>query len=192
MDLQYPVAVIDMGSNTFHLLIGKKTEDGSSFLYKEKVGVKLAYGGISQGILNPESMKRGLNCLAHFDEKCRHNKVPKQNIIAVATSAVRSAQNRASFLEAVSQKTRIVPTVIAGEIEADFIFKGVSHAVSIGENPVLLMDIGGGSVEFLIANNEGIKTVIQPGGSIKDDASITYCNANKMSMYFSGIRHFKH
>lgn len=43
-----------------------------------------------------------------------------------------------------------------------------------------------------IANNEGIKTVIQPGGSIKDDASITYCNANKMCMYFSGIRHFKH
>jgi phosphoribosylaminoimidazolecarboxamide formyltransferase/IMP cyclohydrolase len=43
-----------------------------------------------------------------------------------------------------------------------------------------------------IAYNEGIKTVIQPGGSIKDDASITYCNANKMSMYFSGIRHFKH
>ncbi|MEI6881588.1 MAG: bifunctional phosphoribosylaminoimidazolecarboxamide formyltransferase/IMP cyclohydrolase [Bacteroidota bacterium] len=43
-----------------------------------------------------------------------------------------------------------------------------------------------------IAYNEGIKTVIQPGGSIKDDASITYCNANKMAMYFSGIRHFKH
>ncbi|MCX6187019.1 MAG: bifunctional phosphoribosylaminoimidazolecarboxamide formyltransferase/IMP cyclohydrolase PurH, partial [Bacteroidetes bacterium] len=43
-----------------------------------------------------------------------------------------------------------------------------------------------------IAHNEGIKTVIQPGGSIKDDASITYCNANKMCMYFSGIRHFKH
>jgi phosphoribosylaminoimidazolecarboxamide formyltransferase/IMP cyclohydrolase len=43
-----------------------------------------------------------------------------------------------------------------------------------------------------IAHNEGIKTVIQPGGSIKDDASITYCNANKMAMYFSGIRHFKH
>jgi exopolyphosphatase/guanosine-5'-triphosphate,3'-diphosphate pyrophosphatase len=166
MDLQYPVAVIDMGSNTFHLLIGKKTEDGSSFLYKEKVGVKLAYGGISQGILNPESMKRGLNCLAHFDEKCRQYKVPKQNIIAVATSAVRSAQNRASFLEAVSQKTRIVPTVIAGEIEADFIFKGVSHAVLIGENPVLLMDIGGGSVEFLIANNEGIiwKRSLEIGG----------------------------
>ena len=43
-----------------------------------------------------------------------------------------------------------------------------------------------------IANNEGINSVIQPGGSIKDDSSIAYCNKNNMSMYFSGIRHFKH
>jgi len=175
LDLQLPIAVIDMGSNTFHLLIGQKTEQQPVIVYKEKVGVKLAFGGISQGVLAPDAMRRGLNCLSHFQEKCRQYNVPRQNIIAVATSAVRSAENKDSFIEAVEQITGIKTIVISGDTEADYIFKGVCEAIEMDNTPFLLMDIGGGSVEFIIGNSNGIswKKSIEIGGQRLMDKFMT-------------------
>ena len=144
------VAVIDLGTNTFHLLIAEL--HGASFkeVYRERKFIKL--GEHSADFIGPEAFQRGLNAMQEYHEVCKNYKV--ENIYAIGTAMLRNAINSPSFLEAVSMATDIQIQVINGLEEARLIFKGVLASGLLSANNDLLMDIGGGSVEFIFSKNK--------------------------------------
>ncbi|GAA4015330.1 hypothetical protein GCM10022408_30840 [Hymenobacter fastidiosus] len=151
------LALIDMGTNTFHLLIVELPEARHAepvVLLRTKVGVKLGEGGISKGEIAPAAYARALHTLAAFQEEIELHQVTE--VRATATSAVRNAANGAELVQDIFEQHGIRVEIIAGAREAELITKGVRQAVNLGSEPHLLMDIGGGSVEFIVANQETI------------------------------------
>jgi exopolyphosphatase/guanosine-5'-triphosphate,3'-diphosphate pyrophosphatase len=118
------------------------------------VGVKLGEGGISNGEIAPEAFARALHTLTAFQEEIELHQVT--DVRATATSAVRSARNGKELTEAIFEQTGIKVDVIPGDREAELICQGIRQAVALGRAPHLLMDIGGGSVEFIIADEASI------------------------------------
>ena len=148
------LALIDLGTNTFHLLIVKMpTAPGEKplVLLRTKAGVRLGEGGISKGIIAPEAYARALHTLAGFKEEIELHEVTE--IRATATSAMRVTKNGPDLVRDIFEQTGIRVDIIAGEREAELICQGVRQAVELGTEPNLIMDIGGGSVEFIVANH---------------------------------------
>ena len=143
------IGIIDLGSNTFHLLI---VEPGSnqSFktVYKEREFVGLAENGIE--VLSQKAIKKGLETLSKFKSVLEDFGV--ENFKVTGTSALRSAKNKDVFINAAKDQLEIEIEVINGEREADLIFKGVSLLHKM-EGNYIIMDIGGGSVEFIVVKN---------------------------------------
>jgi len=144
-------AIIDLGTNTFHLIIF----EGKNFLFKSSMASKIGQGGINQGIITEEGIQRALIVLKIFKEKLIEFEVNTENVFAFGTSAVRNASNQSEFVERVKNETDINITVIDGDKEAELIYKGVSQAVKVDKN-ALIVDIGGGSVEFILCNPDKI------------------------------------
>src|ERR1700742_3824081 len=117
------VAVMDLGTNTFHLLIA----DGNAANYRELVheheAVKLGEGGINKGIIQPAAFERGLQTMQKFKQDILKYEV--KNVRAIATSALRNASNGNDFINQVKNLTGIVIETINGEQEAGYIYKGV-------------------------------------------------------------------
>ncbi len=152
MDNRY--GVIDLGTNTFHLLIVEKLPNGNTHeIFRKRVFVKLASDGIQTIGIAP--FQRGLDTMIQFHQILGKHQV--KNIRAIGTAALRTASNGNDFVQLVSQKTGIEIQLIDGTEEAKLIYQGVREAFPIKEDQVLIMDIGGGSVEFIIANQSGIK-----------------------------------
>ncbi len=149
------IAVIDLGTNTFNLLVAEVATDQSyTIIYNDKIAVKLGEGGINTNIIAPNPFKRGINAMkAHLETI---NTFGPGKIFAFATSAVRSAENGNEFVTEIKKETGIEVNVISGLKEAELIYEGVQQALDIGTGKSLIMDIGGGSTEFIIGNNKGI------------------------------------
>ncbi|SNC75532.1 exopolyphosphatase / guanosine-5'-triphosphate,3'-diphosphate pyrophosphatase [Hymenobacter gelipurpurascens] len=149
------LALIDMGTNTFHLLIVELPEPRHQepiTLLRTKVGVRLGEGGISAGYIAPEAYARALHTLTGFKEEIELHQVTE--VRATATSAMRVAKNGPELVKEIFEQTGIEVEVIPGEREAELIAKGIRQAVPLGNAPHLLMDIGGGSVEFILADEQ--------------------------------------
>jgi exopolyphosphatase / guanosine-5'-triphosphate,3'-diphosphate pyrophosphatase len=144
-------AVIDLGTNTFHLMIFEEKE----VLFKISKAAKIGQGGINQGFITEEGILRALEVLAFFKEKLSEFEVDIQQVYAFGTSAIRNAKNQEEFTKRVFEATGIEISVINGDQEADLIYKGVKQAVTINKN-ALIVDIGGGSVEFILCNPEKV------------------------------------
>lgn len=144
------LAVIDCGTNTFHLLVAELSPTKYEILYKKQFAVKLGKGGINEQYIHPDAFKRGLDALKFFSQKIKELNV--NYLQAFATSAIRSANNGQEFENTVYNETGIHLAIIDGNREAELIFKGVQQAFPLNEENVLTMDIGGGSVEFIIGN----------------------------------------
>lgn len=147
------IAVIDLGTNTFNLLIADCKSESFSVLHSEKEGVAIGMGGINSNIIAPESWKRALTTLQYFKSVCDSYKVA--SIRAIGTSAIRSATNGEDFKKEVAQKTGITIEIINGMREAELIYKGISWSYDFDSSGVI-MDIGGGSTEFIWADKNGI------------------------------------
>lgn len=145
-------AIIDLGSNTFHLLIVEKIADTIHTLVKEQIPTKIAKAGINQGVITDEATERALTVLRFFRQQIETHDVALTNVKALGTSAIRNARNGLEFCKTVENETGIVIEVISGEREAELIYEGVNQALDLGATPSLIMDIGGGSVEFIISN----------------------------------------
>jgi len=145
------VAVIDLGTNTFHLLIAETTGKAFEILYKTNVPVKLGEGRINDRIIIPAAFERGITCLKDFSQTIARYQA--EQVRATATSAVRSAENGQDFVHAVKEQTGITIETISGDEEAELIYQGVKLSGAIQELS-LIMDIGGGSVEFMLCNTE--------------------------------------
>ena len=147
-------AVIDLGTNTFHLFIVEIEGDALHILYKEKIAVKIGKNGISKGLIAKDAMKRALHTLKVF--KTVIDQFEVLEVRGVATSAIRSAKNGQDLLDLIKVETGITINRISGEEEAELIYYGARAAVDFGHQPQLIMDIGGGSVEFIIGDGESI------------------------------------
>lgn len=147
-------AVIDIGTNTFHLVLVELIRDGFNVIYKEKVPVKLGQGGINQDQIAPEALKRAYHTLQHFKNLIDGEQIDR--IFAFATSAVRNAKNGQDFVQEVKSRIGIDIKVISGEEEALLIYEGIKLSGSLNGQTELMMDIGGGSVEFIIGTSQEV------------------------------------
>lgn len=141
-------AVIDLGTNTFHLVIADLS-DQIKVLYKTNIPVKLGEGRINDNIIIPEAFERGLQALKQFSEQIDRYQIKK--VKATATSAIRSALNGTDFVKAAKERSGIDIEVISGDREAEYIFKGVQASGAV-QKMSLIMDIGGGSTEFILCS----------------------------------------
>lgn len=157
------IAIIDLGTNTFHLLIAEKKKEEYSILYRDRRAVKLGKDGINKKRITDEGIARALQTMQLFNEVIATQGVAA--VYAFGTSALRNADNRDKVLAAIKSKSGIEVKVISGEEEAEYIYYGVRWALNLGSEKVLIMDIGGGSVEFIIANGNEIfwKTSLEIG-----------------------------
>lgn len=149
------LAIIDIGTNTFNLLVVDRENGMFSKVYSTKEGVGLGLGGINQGILAEDAMQRGFKTLKSFVSTAKEMGTVKMK--AFATSAVRDAANGEKFVDEASNQSGLDIEIISGEAEAQFIYEGVKIEYPFHQ-PTLIMDIGGGSTEFIYANqNEVLK-----------------------------------
>jgi len=149
------IAIIDMGTNTFNLLVTEVRRDGTYNILKEsKYPAKLGQGGIHKATITPEAMERGLDALRTHLITISDYQV--ESIFCFATSAIRSAKNGQIFVKRVRDELGLNIRLIQGDEEAQTIFDGVRQVFPMDEEYILIMDIGGGSIEFIIANRFGV------------------------------------
>ena len=148
------LAVIDCGTNTFHLLVVEMRPGSSSFVqvHKQRQYVRLGREGLDR--IGAAPFQRGVDCIAVFREKMRELGVAKYR--AFGTEALRRASNGPDFVRAVQAGSGVEIQLISGDEEARLIHLGVKQAVPFFEGKTLIMDIGGGSVEFIIASEEEV------------------------------------
>ncbi len=145
--------VIDVGTNTCHLLIASYREgEPVRVAFRERRFVKLAEKGID--VIRPEAMERGLAAIRHYHALLPAYKVSSTRIIG--TAALRTAANGPQFIREVLDSTGLRIETVSGDEEARLIHLGVSLAVPFGEPYRLIVDIGGGSVECILANRDGV------------------------------------
>ncbi len=140
-------AAIDLGSNSFHMLVVRHIDGSVQTMAKIKRKVRLAAGLDEHNALSLEAMQRGWDCLSLFAERLQD--IPKENIRIVGTATLRTATNVDEFLAKANQILGHDIEVISGEEEAATIYKGVAHT-SGGSGRRLVVDIGGASTELII------------------------------------------
>jgi exopolyphosphatase/guanosine-5'-triphosphate,3'-diphosphate pyrophosphatase len=146
------LAVIDCGTNTFNLLIVDfDNQKKYSKIFNTRIPVKLGQGSINEGFIGEEPFKRGVEAMKAFCEEIAKYNVSK--VLAFATSAIRDAVNGKAFVAEVKRQTQIDVLIIDGNREAELIYLGNKEAVTLSNSVSLIMDIGGGSNEFILANN---------------------------------------
>jgi exopolyphosphatase/guanosine-5'-triphosphate,3'-diphosphate pyrophosphatase len=148
-------AVIDLGTNTFNLLIAERLPNFTfKKIFNTKIAVKLGEGTINSGYIADAPFQRGINALKQYQQYLLDHNV--EHTYAFATSAIRSASNGNEFVIQAKKVAGISITVIDGNEEADLIYHGNKMAVNMTNDISLIMDIGGGSTEFILANHDTI------------------------------------
>jgi len=150
-------AVIDLGSNSFHMLITRQLADSVQVVDKVKRKVRLASGLDKNNILSQRAMARGLECLSFFAERLQD--IPKSNIRIVATATLRLAVNRNEFLEQANAILTNTINLLSGEQEAQYIYQGVAYTSCSAEQR-LVLDIGGASTEIIVGSGLIAKKIV--------------------------------
>lgn len=141
------IAAVDLGSNSFHLVIARIVDGALQLLHREKQKVQLADGLDDELQLSDEAMQRGLTVLSQFADTLQG--MPPQSVRVIATYTLRRAKNANRFLQLAQPLFPFPIEVISGQEEARFIYQGVAHFETYpGQR--LVIDIGGGSTEFAI------------------------------------------
>jgi exopolyphosphatase/guanosine-5'-triphosphate,3'-diphosphate pyrophosphatase len=149
------VAVLDLGTNTFNLVIAfQKGPDSFDIIHSSKLPVKLGEGGINNGEIKPAAFQRGIDAINHHYSTIKLFEAGK--IFAFGTSALRTARNGEKFISMVKSNTGINVEIISGELEAELIYYGVRQTLQMTDEKCLILDIGGGSNELVIADKDTI------------------------------------
>src|SRR5438874_946122 len=156
------LATIDIGTNSVHMIVVQVRPDLSfEVIDREKEMVRLGAGGLDGRKLTPDAMHAALQVLSKFRRLVESHRVDQ--VIAVATSATREAENGGEFLQTVTQQTGIRPRVISGTEEARLIHLAAVYGVSVSSDRAVVIDIGGGSVEV----RRGTGVAVELGRSFK-------------------------
>ncbi|MES1157907.1 MAG: Ppx/GppA phosphatase family protein [Haliangium ochraceum] len=145
------IAALDVGSNSFHLIVVKVTPSGHfEVLDRSKEMVRLGESSLRTGIIPPEVFRRGLDALASLRRLAdRHQ---PDALVAVATSAVREAQNGGEFVRAARDEVGVDIQVVRGQEEARLIYLGARGTLDLDGRRAVLLDLGGGSLEVILAD----------------------------------------
>jgi len=147
------LAAIDLGSNSFHMIIARMRDGHFQVVDRIREMVQLRAGLDEDGYISIEASQRALACLERFGERIKH--LPAGNVRVVGTNTLRVAKNSQLFLRKARRSLNHPIEIIAGEEEARLIYLGVAHSLAFDGARRLVMDIGGGSTEFIIG--EGMK-----------------------------------
>lgn len=148
------IAVIDLGTNTCNLLIAEVENAAFKILHQSKQLVKLGDNKIKANEISDEATKRTVSSFSEHYKIIRKLNVDVVKVIA--TSAVRTAENKISYLEKLGEESGWLVKVVSGETEAELIFKGVLLAFESLKKPSVVLDIGGGSNELIVAQNKEV------------------------------------
>ncbi len=145
------LAAIDIGSNSIHMIVAEIDGDGSvTVIDRQKEMVHLGERSLVDGYLGEDAQERGLEALRTFKRMADGYEVA--DVIAVATSAVREARNGADFIARVADECGIAARMVEGVEEGHLIYLGTREVFDFGARRALIIDIGGGSVEFILAD----------------------------------------
>ncbi|MHA7879579.1 MAG: Ppx/GppA phosphatase family protein [Saccharospirillum sp.] len=142
------VAAIDLGSNSFHMVVARLEKGEIKILDRIKESVRLGFGLTEDGSLDDLSQRRALDCLTRFGQRIGH--LPAQSVRAVGTRTLRKATNAAPFLMHAEQALGHHIDIISGAEEARLIYQGVAHGLDDQLDRRLVVDIGGGSTEVIV------------------------------------------
>lgn len=145
------VAAVDLGSNSFHLIVANASDGRLQVVDKMREMVRLAAGLDARNHLTADAMERALACLRRFGQRLRE--IPQGNVRAVGTNTLRRARNAREFLEQAEEALGHPIGIIAGREEARLIYLGVSHSIEDDSGRRLVIDIGGGSTEFILGRH---------------------------------------
>ena len=153
------VAAIDVGTNSTHMLVASVDVALGTFSIDlaEKSNTRLGERDPDTGELTPEAMARGLESLRHFRELALSHQV--EQIVIAATSAVREAPNGREFLQVIKDQLELDVDLVSGPEEARLIYLGVLSGMSFGDRPHLVLDIGGGSTELILADGRDARAL---------------------------------
>jgi exopolyphosphatase/guanosine-5'-triphosphate,3'-diphosphate pyrophosphatase len=144
------VAAVDIGTNSVRLLI---TDSAGHELERHMQVTRLGQGVDVTGSLHEEAIARTVSVLAQYGELVRKHDVPRARIRAAATSAARDAKNSQLFFDSAEAALGARPELLAGEDEARFSFLGATTGLDLDAGPYLVVDIGGGSTEFVLGSH---------------------------------------
>ena len=146
------LAAIDMGTNSFRLIIARVDEEGNfKIIHKEKELIRLAsHEGKGLSLITDAEIITAIKALKKFKSIADFYRAP---IRAVATSATREAKNKHEFITQIKKETGIDVEVIEGHHEARLIFQGVQSSIPLKNKKAICIDIGGGSTEFIYTEN---------------------------------------
>ena len=146
------VAAVDLGSNSFHMIVCSLTDGKLKTIDRLKEMVRLASGLDSKNYLDEMTQERALACLERFGQRIQH--FPPESVRIVGTSTLRTAKNAAQFLEKAERALNHPIHIISGIEEARLIYQGVANSLSSPAKLRLVMDIGGGSTEYIIGSGD--------------------------------------
>jgi len=151
------VAAIDLGSNSFHMIVARVSNGDLQVIDRIKEMVRLGAGLQEDKSLDAETQARALDCLQRFGQRLRS--MPHDSVRAVGTNTLRQARDAEAFLVAAEQALGHPIEVVAGREEARLVYLGVSHGLTASEERRLVVDIGGGSTELIIG--EGFAPIVR-------------------------------
>lgn len=148
-------ASIDMGTNSFKMLI-IQTDKTGKFLTIDRHKDPVCLGRDFSSSISKESLIKAVTCLKRFNQVLKANKISPQQTICVATATVREANNVFDFKRSVHESIGFEVSVLSGEEEARFVYLGVLQFLPVFDKRVLVIDIGGGSTEFVIGEKGNV------------------------------------
>src|SRR5499427_9698910 len=149
------LAAIDIGTNSIKLLVANVEEDGAlDIVLREKSMVRLGSETLRTGKLSPEAIEAGVSTVEHLARLAKSSGA--EVVRTVATCAVREATNSDEFVAAVKKRTGLRVDVISGEEEARLINLAIRSEFPASNDPLFLVDIGGGSTEFVVSNGSRV------------------------------------
>ena len=147
-DAKQTYAALDLGSNSFHLIVARDRGDRLQVVDKHREMVRLAEGLGPANMLSPKSIARALECLERLSQRLRQ--LPQRNVRVVGTNTLRKARNSQQFIARVEEVLGHPVEIISGREEARLIYLGVSHSHEDNHDTRLVIDIGGGSTELIL------------------------------------------
>lgn len=161
------IAAIDIGTNSVHMVIASANDaSGFEIVDREREVVQVGRGSFASGRLSPESIQTTVDALQRFVQLARRHRV--DDILCTATAAVREARNGYDFLAAARRRCGIEPRVIPASEEGRLIFLGLKSALNLPDGPILVVDIGGGSMQLAIGNQGRLlKVTSAPLGALR-------------------------
>jgi exopolyphosphatase/guanosine-5'-triphosphate,3'-diphosphate pyrophosphatase len=176
------LAAIDIGSNSFHMVVAEAEPNGGyRLLGREREMVRLGKTGLTEGALSEEAMLDGLEALTRMTTLARLRGV--ERVVAVATSAVRESTNGADFLVRVKALTGLTVQLLTGIDEGRLIYRAVREVVDLGLDTAVIVDVGGGSTEWITAEAGELEQVVSlPLGSLRCAADLAGDPASATSL----------